>query len=335
VPARRRWLLLGPAIVILAAVLVTVFRAAGSDAVDVYTYLAAGERLNVGHELYALGPGDRPVLIKPPEWTVPLLSPPLIAVAWRPLAALPAELGLVLWWTAAIASAIAAIVLLYERRRLLTVAAVVVLAVPITVLMGVGNVDAFRLLATLGVWVLVRDGRIGLAAALIGPMIVLKVTPAILAVWLGIRRPTAVLALAASTLVAFGVSVAGAGLDAHIQYLDIVGDTYQGGTWGFSLAGIARILGLEAEAARLVQYVGTGVLVVGVALLARRAPGASFGLAVAATAIASPAGGWHTLAILLACLAPLAWPDYRSVVSAPAARPGDAEPTAADARIPS
>ena len=28
---------------------------------DSFTYLAAGERLNAGHLLYALSPGDRPV----------------------------------------------------------------------------------------------------------------------------------------------------------------------------------------------------------------------------------------------------------------------------------
>jgi hypothetical protein len=46
-------------------------------------YLAAGERLNAGHQLYALMPGNRPVDIHPPFWTVPLLSPPPIAVLFR------------------------------------------------------------------------------------------------------------------------------------------------------------------------------------------------------------------------------------------------------------
>ena len=52
------------------------------------TYLAAGERLNAGHNLYAFGAGDRPIILDPQYWTVPLLSPPPIAVLWRSLALL-------------------------------------------------------------------------------------------------------------------------------------------------------------------------------------------------------------------------------------------------------
>ncbi len=62
--------------------------AQGFAAWDAPTYLAAGERLNAGHNLYALVAGDRPVLLDPPYWIVPLLSPPPIAVLWRPLALL-------------------------------------------------------------------------------------------------------------------------------------------------------------------------------------------------------------------------------------------------------
>ena len=50
---------------------------------DAFTYLSAGERLNAGHLLYALSPGDRPVGLHPPFWTVPLVSPPPIAVVFR------------------------------------------------------------------------------------------------------------------------------------------------------------------------------------------------------------------------------------------------------------
>ena len=93
---------------------------------DTRTYLAAGERLNAGHALYALGPGDRWIWINPPYWTVPILYPPPIAVMWRPLAILPNEWSIGIWtfvdtlllgaaaswivlrgsWTAAVAAAI-------------------------------------------------------------------------------------------------------------------------------------------------------------------------------------------------------------------------------------
>jgi hypothetical protein len=60
---------------------------------DVYTYLAAAERLNVGHNLYGpLLPGDRFINTSIYE-PAPLISPPLIAVLWRPLAVLPDPAG--------------------------------------------------------------------------------------------------------------------------------------------------------------------------------------------------------------------------------------------------
>ena len=66
---------------------------------DAFTYLAAGERLNVGHSLYGLlgGAGDRP-LIDAALYPAPILSPPLIAVIWRPLAALGPG-TVYLWWS--------------------------------------------------------------------------------------------------------------------------------------------------------------------------------------------------------------------------------------------
>lgn len=296
----------------LAYGLVLMFQAVGSTPIDSYNYLAAGERLNAGHDLYAIGEGDRFIPAKPPFWIVPLPNPPLIAVIWRPLAALPNELGLLIWWTASIAAAIAAIVLLFERRPLLTIAVVAVLAVPLTVILGVGNVDAFRLLITVWIWLLVRDGRLGLASALLAPLIVIKATPAVLAVWLLVRYPRAILPLGAAVAGSLLVSVIGAGFQSHLEFLEVIGYTYQSGTWDLSIAGIARLVGLPPELARIAQYVGTAALVLAVALTARARPGASFALAVATTAIAAPAGGWHTFMILIACLAPVAWPLERS-----------------------
>ena len=87
----------GVALGVLAALLVVYFQR-GVVPGHAYVYLAAGERLNAGHPLYALSPGDRPLGMQPPYWTVPLLSPPPIAVLFRPLAALPNELGGDGWW---------------------------------------------------------------------------------------------------------------------------------------------------------------------------------------------------------------------------------------------
>ncbi len=61
---------------------------------DALTYLAAGERLNDSHLLYAWTSGDRPVFMME-RFIAPLISPPPIAAIWRPLAAVP--FGLPIW----------------------------------------------------------------------------------------------------------------------------------------------------------------------------------------------------------------------------------------------
>ena len=73
---------------------------------DTWNYLGAGERLNAGHSIYALVAGDRPILIELPS-TVPLVSPPLVAVLWRPLALLPDWLAMWGWWAASAAAMLA------------------------------------------------------------------------------------------------------------------------------------------------------------------------------------------------------------------------------------
>ena len=56
---------------------------------DAGNYYAAGERLNVGHSLYAYGPGDRHELELLFGLPSPYLYPPLIGVLFRPVAPRP------------------------------------------------------------------------------------------------------------------------------------------------------------------------------------------------------------------------------------------------------
>src|SRR5450759_3186631 len=96
---------------------------------DAGTYRAAAERLNAGHFLYRLIPGDRPMALHPPWVTVPLLSPPPIAVLWRPLALL-GDASLYLWWIGCVAATVLALVLLARRRPIETGVGMLVLVVP-------------------------------------------------------------------------------------------------------------------------------------------------------------------------------------------------------------
>src|SRR6266536_85078 len=107
----------------LLAVFLTVYFRRGLIPGDALVYLAAGERLNAGHPLYAISAGDRPIGIQPPHWTVPLLSPPL--------ALLPPDSGAYVWWAAALA-AIGAVLIAYLRANpILASVAIMVLVVPL------------------------------------------------------------------------------------------------------------------------------------------------------------------------------------------------------------
>jgi len=78
---------------------------------DTVNYWLAGQRINAGHQLYAVRPDDPAVPgldIRP----YGLYSPPLIAVPWRVLAAAPGIDGMAVWWVAMTFCAIWAIALL-------------------------------------------------------------------------------------------------------------------------------------------------------------------------------------------------------------------------------
>ncbi len=144
---------------------------------DAFTYLTAGERLNAGHALHGLTRGDRPVEMGPPCWTALLLSPPSIAVLWRPLAALPENDGAHLWWVASMAALTVAVAALLPSRRPLAIAGAVVLGVPVPFEVILGNVDPFLALGVFGVWLpAVRRRDLG-AGALVALMAALKHYP--------------------------------------------------------------------------------------------------------------------------------------------------------------
>ncbi len=275
---------------------------------DAWTYLAAGERLNAGHDLYALGPGDRPVHLEPPFWTVPLLSPPLIAVIWRPLALLPGDLGLQVWWTGTTLALVAMLVALIARRPLATSALAVVLAFPLLTELYVGNVNPFLLVGIVAVWLLVRAGREGAAGAVLGILVAIKVTPIVIAWWfiVGGRR-RALLGLLAGGAAALTVSLAGAGLGAHLAYIEVVRYTTSVGQSLMSLAALGRAGGLPDPIAASLGIIAVIVGAAGAALLRRR-PGPSFALMIVTMVIASPVVTPGSLTLLLAALAPLAWP---------------------------
>lgn len=275
---------------------------------DAFTYLAAGERLNDGHALYALSPGDRPVGLKPPFWTVPLLSPPPIAVLFRPLALLPDDVGPYVWWAVCIVAIVGTMVVMLRRRPILVGAAIVVLSIPIVYEIGVGNLNGLLVAGIAGAWLLLVRGRDLAAGAVIAGMTALKLTPVILAWWLITqRRWHALKAFAVAGLIIAGISIVGAGLAPHLEYLGIVRQTSTTGTSELSLAGLGRVLGLDPALAGLLPTLAL-VAGFGAIWLLRDRPGLAYGAAVVTMLVGSPVVNVNWFTVLLVALAPAVWP---------------------------
>ena len=287
---------------ITVGLLAASFASAGVRGWDAVTYLAAGERLNAGHDLYALGPGDRWVWINPPYWTVPLLSPPLIAVLWRPLAALPNEWGIAVWWVVS-AAAIAIVAFgLIGQLPLATGVALILLAPSLAWELGVANVNGLLIAGTASVWILVRGGRSGWAGGVVAVMAAVKLWPIVLLAWFVARRRwDAVGWFVIVGLIATLVSIAGAGLEAHLQYLSVVGATPPS---AFSLAGMFASMGIA------IPWISYLVLAFGLGEVwaLRSRPELSYAVAVGTMIVGSPVVNGNTYAVLLAALVPFAWP---------------------------
>ena len=299
---------------------------------DAFTYLAAGERLNDGHLLYALSPGDRPVDLKPPYWTVPLLSPPPIAVMFRPLALIPNDLGPYVWWAVCIVSIVGTVLIMLRRRPILIGLAVLLLSIPIVYEIGVGNLNSLLLAGIVGAWyLLVRRSDVG-AGVVIAGMTALKLTPVVLAWWLVTqRRWSAVRAFVVGGLAIGVVSLLGAGLPAHLEYLGIVRQTSTAGASDLSLAGLARAAGVDPGLASVLPALALVAGFVSVWLLRDR-PGLAYAVAVVTMLVGSPVVNVNWFTVLLAALAPVVWPLRAAATADPtpgstpldsAAGPGD------------
>ncbi len=278
---------------------------------DAFTYLAAGERLNAGHPLYALSPGDRPVDLKPPYWTVPLLSPPPIAVVFRAFAMLPGDAGAYAWWVLQLLALGASLMMLARRQPLLLAGFMLVLSIPTVYEIGVGNLNSFLLLGMILTWRLATTGRERPAGAIAAVMTAVKLTPAVAVWWLLVTgRRRAVGAAIAAGIAALAISVAGAGLDSHLEYLRILTSRTAMTPSPLSLAGVATYVGAPDSIAAVLPTAAIAVGLLGVFLLRGR-PGLAFGMAVLTMIYGSPSVSINWYVLLYALMAPVAWPAKR------------------------
>ncbi len=283
---------------------IAAFRAFGFDpstpGSDAWNYLAAGERLNAGHPLYALSPGDRPVPLAPPYWTVPLLAPPPIAVLWRPLALL-GDPSMTLWAGAGLVTTLVTAAWLVAGGGLITAAIIALMAAPLALQSLAGNANGFLFAALVLAWA--WRARPGLVGSLVAVAIAIKLTPALLLIWLATAsRWRAVGATVVALAVIGVVSLLGAGIQNHLDWIASVPHAAPAPASLAGLTGLPSTLILIAAAVvvLLVGRLGDERL--------------TFSVAVVAAALASPALYLGTLGIAAAAAAP--WlAEGRSVVA--------------------
>jgi hypothetical protein len=278
---------------------------------DVGTYFAAGQRLDAGHEIYALAPGDRPVPIWPPYWTVPLVGPPTIAVLWAPLAAaLPPLISIYGWWLAVLATTAAIYLRTIRRGPGLVVVAAGLLSLSTIITAFSGNVNGLLIGATAAIWFVAQGPRTTRRDILIGILIALttslKITPVVFGFWLvALGRWRAIAAAAAAGAVLVLVTVAVAGPEIVPTYFRLAADTAAGGVTSSSVGGILQAAGLP-QAIVVAAPVGV-ILICGLLAMAfRRDARTAFSVVAIGATLAVPIVRFENLSLLLVALIPWA-----------------------------
>jgi hypothetical protein len=259
---------------------------------DTWAYAAAGERLNAGHPLYSVGPGDRPVDLEPPYWTIPLVSPPPIAVAWRPLAAL-GPIAWVLWWFGGLISCLALVVWILVRGSPLAVTGLILVSPAVTQAAISGNANAYLIPLIFLVWRL-RD-RAWIVGLVLAAAAAVKLSPILFGLWLlRSRRSSAIGTAIGAGLVILAGSIAGAGLNAWSSWLAAAPKDAPAPS---SLSGLTGLSTLAIAVLVIVACVAI--------LLTTRSEGLWFVVCVLGTVFATPALYVASYALLLAAVAPL------------------------------
>jgi hypothetical protein len=211
---------------------------------------------------------------------------------------------------------LAAVILWMLRERPILVGfAVLVLAIPIVYQIGVGNLNGLIVAGIVAGWWLLTRRREVAAGAVFALMTAFKVTPGVFLWWLITqRRWGAIRSFVVTGLLVLVVSVLGAGIQAHVEYLGIIRQTAVAGTTYLSLAGAARYVGVPIEIANLLP---TAALVVGALLIwvLRDRPGAAYAVAVVTMVAGSPVVQITWFTILLGVLAPAIWPMTSSAAA--------------------
>ena len=330
----RRWVLVlvrvALALILLGEVYVTATverpnlvhpTAIGSDTSN---YYAAGQRLNAGHNLYGpLLPDDRRVPGYPHPYPAPLLSPPLIAVIWRPLAAL-GNMSMKIWWAADLALVVAigiAFAAVGRRWTLAGLLALLALGWPIALVLSLnypylgfqspistaalsGNLNGYLTGLCVLVWWAAGRGRSWLAGIAGRLAAVLKLGPFALGWWLFVRRDWPAVKAFVATVVVLGiVGLLGAGLQANLTFFRLAVHGHIGPT---SLSVPWMLETWFHVALKFADPMTIMATIVGLAIIyvTRRQARASFFVALLVVIYSSPVVLAGNFVLLLAALAP-------------------------------
>ncbi len=291
---------------------------------DTSNYYAAGQRLNAGHNLYGpLRSTDRRVPGYPSTYPAPLLSPPLVAVIWRPLAALGPR-SMTIWWAANLALVVVIAIwfaAIGRRVTLMGLLVILALGLPIALVLGVpyaylgyhspisiaalaGNLNGYLVGLCILAWWAARRGRSWLAGSAAALAAVLKLGPFVILWWLVVRRDWPAVKAFVVTVVILGVvGLVGAGLDANVAFARLT----LGGAVSPSSLSIPWILhkwlGVDPHLASVGTIVVTIVGLAAVYALRRNAR-VSFLVTMLVVIYCSPVVLVGNFALLLAAVAP-------------------------------
>jgi hypothetical protein len=229
----------------------------------------------------------------------------------RPFALLPGDAGAYAWWAVCLVALGGTVVALIRAKPITTSVAVIALSIPIAYEIGVGNLNAVVLALLVAGWYFYARGREAATGALFAAATALKVTPGIMLWWLVTqRRWEGARAFVFAGLAFAALSILGAGLSAHLEYLGIVRQTSTAGSSDLSAAGIARFVGVQAEIASVIPIALLGIGFVAVWALRAR-PGLAYAASITTMLAGSPVVNINWFTLLLALLAPIAWPVRR------------------------
>jgi hypothetical protein len=305
---------------------------------DVENYAAGGQRLNAGHNLYGpLLAGDRPVPGYPKRYPAPLLSPPLVAVMWRPLA-LFGDSGIEFWWLVNLALVVGLALGFAAFGSALTLGGLIGLVAlgwplalmsiqhpdlgaqqPLAVTALSGNLNGYLLALCVIVWWATSRRRPWLAGSAAALAAVLKLGPFALGWWLLVRRDWTALKAFAATVAALGiVGLLGAGLDANLAYLRLALGAHVTPTALSVPWMLERLFHVSSRTAGIGTIAATVVGLIAIYLMRHR-PRLSFFITLLVVIFSSPVVLAGNFALLLAAASPWA------VIDPPALLPQDSQ----------